>query len=100
MRFIWTQPAVADVVQIRDYIAADSPRYARIVVERLFASVERLAAYPFSGRAVPELNDPSLREVVDPPYRLVYRVRDDSLDILAVVHAARRFPSDALQSPP
>lgn len=100
MRVIWTQPAVADVVQIRDYIAADSPRYARIVAERLFASVERLAQYPQVGRAVPELHDESLREVVDPPYRLVYRVRDDSLDILAVVHSARRFPTDVLTSLP
>ena len=96
MRVIWTQPAVADVVQIRDYIAADSPLYARIVAERLFASVERLAQYPLSGRAVPELNDASLREVVDPPYRIVYRVRVDSLDILTVVHAARRFPTDTI----
>ena len=50
MRITWTQPAVADVLQIRDYIAADSPRYARIVAERLFASVERLVHYPRSGR--------------------------------------------------
>ena len=38
MRVVWTRPALADVLQIRDYIAADSPRYARIVAKRLFVS--------------------------------------------------------------
>ena len=88
------------MLQIREYIAADSPRYARIVAERLFASVKRLTKYPLSGRVVPELHDPSLREVVDAPYRIVYRVGVDSLEIITVVHAARRFPTDALRSPP
>ena len=100
MRVTWTQPAVADMLQIREYIAADSPRYARIVAERLFASVKRLTKYPLSGRVVPELDDPSLREVVDAPYRIVYCVGVASLEIITVVHAARRFPTDALRSPP
>ena len=100
MRVTWTRPAVADVLQIRDYIATDSPRYARIVAERLFASVVRLTKYPLSGRVVPELNDPSLREVVDAPYRIVYRVGTEALEILTVVHAARRFPADVLRSQP
>ena len=100
MRVTWTRPAVADVLQIRDYIATDSPRYARIVAERLFASVVRLTKYPLSGRVVPELNDPSLREVVDAPYRIVYRVGTEALEILTVVHAALRFPADVLRSQP
>ena len=100
MRVLWTRPAVADVLQIRDYIAADSPRYARVVAERLFASVRRLTKYPQSGRIVPELDDASLREVVDAPYRIVYRVGVESIEILTVVHAARRFPTDALRSSP
>ena len=55
MRVVWTRPALSDVLQIRDYIAADSPRYARIVAERVFAAVDRLVAFPLSGRIVPEL---------------------------------------------
>ena len=100
MRVLWTRPAVADVLHIRDYIAADSPRYARVVAERLFASVRRLTKYPLSGRIVPELDDASLREVVDAPYRIVYRVGVESIEILTVVHAARRFPTDALRASP
>ncbi|CAN5170750.1 type II toxin-antitoxin system RelE/ParE family toxin [soil metagenome] len=98
MRLVWTRPALADVVHIRDYIAADSPRYARVVAERIVASVDRLRAFPLSGRVVPELNDPVLREVIDPPYRIVHRVRDDVLEILTVVHSSRDFPTEFLRA--
>jgi toxin ParE1/3/4 len=45
-----------------------------------------------SGRVVPELARPTIREVIDGAYRIVYRVTPDALQILAVVHGARRFP--------
>ena len=63
MRVVWTRPALADVLQIKEYLAADSPRYAQRVAERLFAAVERLSEYPLSGRMVPELNEQTVREV-------------------------------------
>ena len=98
-RVVWTRPALDDVREIREYIARDSSRYARAVVERLFAAVERLREYPLSGRVVPELEQATLREVVDAPYRIVYRVRADVLEIITVVHAARQFPADELREP-
>lgn len=100
MRLVWTRPALADVLHIRDYIAADSPRYARVVAERIVASVDRLSTFPLSGRVVPELADPKLREVIDAPYRIVYRVRDDVLEILTVVHSAQQFPTEFLRAQP
>lgn len=35
--------------------------------------------------------------MIGPPYRIVYRVRADVLEVLTVVHAARRAPADALR---
>lgn len=96
MRVVWTRPALDDVLEIKHYIAADSPRYAQVVTERLFAAVERLDAYPLSGRMVPELSAATLREVIEAPYRIVYRVRAEVLEIIAVVHSARRLPLDEL----
>jgi len=98
MRVVWSRPALADVLEIKHYIATDSPRYAQAVAERLFAAVERLQHYPLSGRMVPELSAATVREVIDAPYRIVYRVRADVLEIVAVVHAARRFPTDDVRS--
>ena len=68
-------------------------------VEPLFAAVDRLREYPLSGRVVPELQQATLREVVDAPYRIVYRVRAEVLEVITVVHAARQFPADALREP-
>jgi toxin ParE1/3/4 len=98
MHVVWTRPAVADVVQIREYIAQDSRRYASVVAERLLGAVERLPTFPLSGRIVPELNEPTLREVIESPYRIVYRVRTDMIEIVTVVHAAREFPVNSLRT--
>ncbi|MEO8623869.1 MAG: type II toxin-antitoxin system RelE/ParE family toxin [bacterium] len=98
MRIVWTRPALADVLEIKHYIAADSVRYSQIVAERLFAAVERLEGYPLSGRVVPELSAATVREVIETPYRIVYRVGAEVLEIIAVVHSARRFPIDDLKT--
>ncbi len=97
-RLVWTRPALEDVQQIHDYIARDSARYARAVAEQLFAAVERLAEHPLSGRIVPELGQATVREVIEAPYRIVYRVRADLLEFLTVVHSARRFPPPELDT--
>jgi toxin ParE1/3/4 len=63
-RILWSPQAVLDLESIRDYIAHDSPRYAELVVRRLIAAVERLHAFPESGRVVPERNSEDLREII------------------------------------
>ncbi len=93
---VWARPALEDVREIRAYIAGDSPRYARAVAERIFAAVDRLHEHPLSGRVVPELGQAAVREVIEPPYRIVYRVRAEVLEVVAVVHGARQFPADRL----
>lgn len=91
-RVVWTSPAREDLREIRAYIAQDSERYARVVVARLVVAVRRLREYPLSGRVVPELGRPTIREVIEGSYRIIYRVTPDAVQILAVVHGARRFP--------
>ena len=91
-RVVWTSPARDDLREIRAYVARDSAQYARLVVERLLAAVERLQDYPLSGRIVPEVEQPTLREVVAGAYRIVYRVTASEVHILTVVHGARQFP--------
>lgn len=85
----WTDQAIEDVESIRDFIARDSPRYALLVAERLVGAVERLESFPRSGRIVPEFKDDRLREVIWGSYRIVYRLLDDTIEVLTVYHAAR-----------
>lgn len=90
-RVVWTQPARDDLREIRAYIARDSAHYARVVVEGLVQAVDRLRDYPLSGRVVPELEQPTIREVIAGQYRLVYRVTADAVQVLTVVHGTRQF---------
>jgi len=88
----WTEQAVDDLVGIRTFIARDSAAYAAAVVERLFTAVDQLRQFPDSGRVVPELQRPDIRELIRPPFRIVYRRTDDVIDVLTVFHAARELP--------
>ena len=55
----------------------------------VLAAVERLADFPNSGRVVPELKDPVIREILFGSYRIVYRVKGDLVELLTVYHGAR-----------
>ena len=70
-QIVWSPVALRDIESIRMYIAEDSPRVAELVVGRIIQAVERLRNFPESGRKVPERNDPEIREVIVPPYRVV-----------------------------
>jgi len=90
MRVVWTDTARRHLAAIHEYIAHDSPRYAMRMVDRLLARSEQLEQFPESGRMVPEYDDPRIRQLIEPPYRIIYRVRDNRIDVLAVVHSARQ----------
>ena len=89
---IWSPQALEDLESIREYIAQDSARYAELVVARIVSSVERLRSFPESGRVVPELNRPDIREVIVRPYRVVYRIRAGAVEIATVFRASRLLP--------
>ncbi len=92
---LWTKQAQADLAAIRTFISQDSPHYASVVISRLIASTDRLVPFPESGRAVPEFEDPLVREVMHAPYRIVYRlVGIDEVHVLTVHHSSQRFPAD------
>jgi len=88
----WTPQALEDLEAIRAYVSRDSLRYAALLVERLFAAVDRLESFPESGRIVPEFQRRDLREVILGSYRIVYRLHADRAVILTVFHGARLFP--------
>jgi plasmid stabilization system protein ParE len=91
----WTKQALADLAAIRAFISQDSPHYASLIVSRLIAATDRLVPFPESGRAVPEFDDPLVREVVDRPYRIVYRlVGIDEVHVLTVHHLSQSFPEE------
>ena len=91
MRIIWSATAVANLVEIRDYIEEDSPASARRVAKKIVQAAEKLARHPYLGHPGRE---PGTREfvVAGTPYIIPYQVRRARLVILAVLHAARHRP--------
>ena len=85
----WTERARDDLREIFDFIARDSPRAAEAQRQRFFHATKRLAAFPESGRRVPELPTTPYRELLVANYRLLYRIEDPIVWITAVVHARR-----------
>lgn len=93
----WTHPALADVKDIAAFIGKDSPTYAARMSQRLLQSTHRLRRSPYSGGMVPEFGDPTIREVLVRPYRVIYAVGDGNCYVVAVVHGSRDLV--ALHSP-
>lgn len=88
----WTEAALTDLRAIETYIARHSPQYGRSTVERIFDHTDQLVDFPRLGAEVPEYADESLRELLENSFRIVYRVYEDRVDVVAVVHGARRMP--------
>ena len=90
MKLAWTDPAVADLQAIRDYIAHDSDHYAARFVARIIEAVEILESLPRIGRRVPEAPElPDVRELLFRNYRIIYRLEAERILILAVIHGSR-----------
>ena len=90
-RVFWTPQALEDVEAIRDYIARDSAKAAEHTVLRIVQLADAIQDFPLAGRVVPEIGIDELRERLLGNYRVVYRLREDTAQILTVHHAARRF---------
>jgi len=87
----WTPLAAGHLESAYDYLAADQPGAADETIERILSAVEVLERHPLLGR---KGRVPRTRELVvtGTPFVVAYRVRADQVEILAVLHGARRWP--------
>jgi len=88
----WSHRARADLKAIHDYIAKDSPTSAKDVVRDILARTATLPDTPRVGRRVPELDDPEIREVPVQSWRVIYRLRGETVVMVTLVHR-RRAPA-------
>ena len=93
-KLIWAPSACLDLKELASYIAESHPKTAARFVQSVFKTVEHLAAFPESGRVVPEFDDPVIRELIRKPCRIVYRVlpKKETVEIVRIWHAARGIP--------
>ena len=86
---VWTEPALADLDAIADYIALENPAAAAELVKRIFGHVGQLADHPDSGSRPPELKRSRYRQIVESPCRVFYRHDGHKVFILHVMRTER-----------
>jgi toxin ParE1/3/4 len=94
MKVHWTDRATSRLKLTHDYIAQNSPLVAKKVVERIVIRSRQIGGFPQSGRAVPEYRRDDPREVLERPYRIIYRVLPNRIDVITLMHYRQLLPSD------
>ena len=93
-QIIWSPASRDDLQDLVRTIAADSPERAESFAYRLMQQMDKLQDFPEIGRQVPEQRNSNIREIVVPPYRVIYRLRQQEkiVEIVRVWHSARGEP--------
>ena len=90
-RVVWSLRARDAVNEAVAYISQDAPDVARRLLEGILDAARSLETLSERGRIVPELAEPTLRELLMSPYRLIYHVDAEQVTVIALVHEARDF---------
>jgi plasmid stabilization system protein ParE len=96
VKIIWSRRAIRHLVAVRNYIAKDSPQNAATVAARIMKSVDLLATQPHMGRPGRVMGTREL-VVPDTPYVIPYRVRGESLELIAGVSRAAKVAAEVLK---
>jgi toxin ParE1/3/4 len=95
MKVHWTETAEGHLDALYAFIAQDSSEYAKRMVDRLTRRSQQIAEFPFSGRRVPEYDIDQIREVIEGPYRIIYYIKPDQIDVLADIHGSMNILSSS-----
>ena len=85
----WSPRAVSNLEDICNYITKDSEHYASVFAKKVNAIIESIPQFPKAGRIVPEYGDENLREKIYENYRIVYRLKEEVVEIVVICHGAR-----------
>lgn len=91
-KIFWSSKALKRFEDLLEYIAKDSKYYASEFGKRILYLVEKLELFPYLGRIVPEYNREDIRELIYTNYRIVYYIKDNSINIIYIGHAAKQLP--------
>ncbi len=95
LKIEWSPTAKLDFKDIILFIAENNPLAANQFRNRILNHIKQLPKFPVSGRVVPEFQEDNIREIIQSPYRIVYRIKNNKnvIEILRIWHAARGIPN-------
>ena len=97
MTVIWTREALEKLNEIEEFIGTDSPKRAEVFINYLIERGETISQNPKIGRIVPEILNPEIREIIVKKYRIVYRIKKETIEILTVFEGHRLLRIDELK---
>lgn len=77
MKVHWTNMALDQLQSIHDYIACNSPYFAKRMVDRITRRSIQISQFPLSSRKVPEYDIGQIREVLEADYHLLHQIGQD-----------------------
>jgi len=86
--------AIVDLQNIVDYISLDNPSIASNILDKLEKRIDSLKEYPVRGRIIPELASHNIieyRELIETPWRIIYKVVEHEVFVFAVVDGRRNI---------
>jgi toxin ParE1/3/4 len=92
MKVVWPRRAIRHLVSLREHIERDSEHNAALVAKRIVRSIDFLQRHPEMGRSGRMVGTREL-VVPDTPYIILYRVRRERLDLIAVFHGRQKWPA-------
>ena len=75
-QIIWSNPAIEDLHQLREFYSQFSGGYADRLIDKLIARADILINFPQSGRMALQFKDGFTRELVSGDYSIIYRIQD------------------------
>ena len=96
MKLTWTKESLIRLQEIEEYISRDNLQNAINFVDKLISAAETIPDNPEKGRIVPELSIEKIREIIYKKYRVVYLIKDKSIEILTVFEGHQLLKKDAL----
>lgn len=94
MKVIWTETARKDFNEIIEYIANNSVEIALEKFNKIKDSTNQLDDFPEQGRIIPELKNENImkyREIIISPWRIMYKIEDKKIYIMAVLDGRRNI---------
>jgi toxin ParE1/3/4 len=97
MKLVYSRRALADLNEITAYYAVNaSPAIAESIGSRLGAVVDRIRLLPKAAPRLTQRSQVRVVAVIRYPFRIYYRLRGDTIDILHIRHTSRRPPAGAV----
>ena len=94
VKVAWTARALKDLEGIGEYIFKDSPKYAKLTLEKLIDTARLIEHNLLIGRIVPELKQKDIREILTGNYRIIYQIKNSEDAYILTVHHTSRLLSN------